>query len=85
MIASVSAALRLFGGLKFGTPLLTASTPVSAVQPDANARSASNTSSQPRRPAVPGVIVERRGLGHRRVARSPPGTRPSRSSRRPPR
>ena len=39
MMASVAAALRLFGGRKEGTPLLTASTPVSAVQPEANARS----------------------------------------------
>ena len=41
MIASVLAALRAFGFLKFGTPLLTASTPVSAVQPEAKARSSS--------------------------------------------
>jgi hypothetical protein len=32
------AALRLFGGLNAGTPLEIASTPVSAVLPDANAR-----------------------------------------------
>ena len=47
MIASVAAALRLFGCWKLGTPLLTASTPVSAVQPQANARSARNTVSSP--------------------------------------
>ena len=40
MITRVVAALRAFGGWKLGTPLLTASTPVSAVQPLANARSA---------------------------------------------
>ena len=38
MSTSVVAALRLFGSWKEGTPLETASTPVSAVQPDANAR-----------------------------------------------
>ena len=47
MIASVVAALRAFGGRKLGTPLLTASTPVSAVQPLANARSARKTVSRP--------------------------------------
>ena len=47
MMASVAAALRLFGFLKLGTPLLTASTPVRAVQPDAKARSTSATSRRP--------------------------------------
>jgi hypothetical protein len=47
MIASVAAALRLFGGSKAGTPFDTASTPVSAVQPDANARSARKTVNSP--------------------------------------
>src|SRR5215213_4933460 len=47
MIASVAAALRLDGFRKLGTPLLTASTPVSAVHPDANARSSSSASSSP--------------------------------------
>ena len=47
MIASVVAALRDLGCWKLGTPLLTASTPVSAVQPLANARSARNTVSSP--------------------------------------
>ena len=37
--ASVVAALRDLGVRNAGTPLLIASTPVSAVQPDANARS----------------------------------------------
>ena len=37
-IASVEAAFLLFGGLNAGTPLLMASTPVSAVQPEVNAR-----------------------------------------------
>ena len=47
MIPKVAAALRLFGFLKLGTPLLTASTPVNAVQPDANARSTTATRRRP--------------------------------------
>ena len=38
MTASVRRALRTAGGRKIGTALLTASTPVRAVQPLANAR-----------------------------------------------
>jgi hypothetical protein len=45
MIDSVDAALRDFGSRKLGTPLLTASTPVRAVQPLAKARSARKTTS----------------------------------------
>ena len=44
---SVVAALRLFGLRKVGTPLLTASTPVSEVQPEANARSSRMISAAP--------------------------------------
>ena len=47
MMASVAAALPPLGGRKFGTPLLTASTPVSAVQPWANARSSNRTRNAP--------------------------------------
>ena len=47
MTTSVAAALRLFGGSNEGTPLETASTPVSAVQPDANARRTRKTVSRP--------------------------------------
>ena len=47
MIVRVAAALRAFGSWKLGTPLLTASTPVSAVQPLAKARSARKTVSRP--------------------------------------
>jgi hypothetical protein len=47
MIVRVVAALRDFGSSKLGTPLLTASTPVSAVQPLAKARNARNTVSSP--------------------------------------
>ena len=49
MITSVAAALRLFGFSKAGTPLETASTPVSAVQPEAKARRSRKTSSDARR------------------------------------
>ena len=47
MIVSVVAALRAFGSSKLGTPLLTASTPVSAVQPLAKARNARKRVSRP--------------------------------------
>ena len=47
MITSVVAALRLFGASKAGTPFETASTPVSAVQPEANARRTRKTSGSP--------------------------------------
>ena len=77
MMARVAAALRAFGGLKLGTPLLTASTPVSAVQPEENARSTSATSSSPD-DVVVGRDAERGGLGAGRVA----GQRPVASPRR---
>ena len=47
MITRVEAALRLFGFSNAGTPFETASTPVSAVQPEANARSSRKTTSRP--------------------------------------
>src|SRR5690348_12127329 len=47
MMDSVLAAFRLFGRLKLGTPLLTASTPVNAVQPWENARNASSSAAAP--------------------------------------
>src|SRR5665811_308853 len=50
MESSVAEALRLLGGRKVGTPLLTASTPVSAVQPEANARSSRMMSAAPTGP-----------------------------------
>ena len=53
MKTSVAAALRLLGSSKPGTPLETASTPVSAVQPEANARSTRNTVSRPPVSATP--------------------------------
>ena len=58
---SVIAALRLFGGRNAGTPLAMASMPVSAVQPEENARSAKNSSASPVRLAVPGLRVDRPG------------------------
>lgn len=45
--ARVLAALRLLGRRKAGTPLLIASTPVSAVHPEAKARMASRTTAIP--------------------------------------
>ena len=45
--ASVVAAFLLLGFWNAGTPLLIASTPVSAVQPEANARSSRKTSAKP--------------------------------------
>ena len=53
MITSVVAALRLLGSSNPGTPLDTASTPVSAVHPEANARSTRKTPSAPPVPATP--------------------------------
>jgi len=47
MSTSVAEALRDLGRRKNGTPLLTASTPVSAVQPDAKARRTTNSSAKP--------------------------------------
>ncbi len=49
--ASVVAALRLFGSLKAGTPLLIASTPVRAAQPEAKERSTRNAPPSPISPA----------------------------------
>src|SRR5919201_1953762 len=46
-IVSVPAAFLLLGFLKLGTPLLTASTPVNAVHPEANARMARRTTASP--------------------------------------
>ena len=47
MIASVSAALRACGWRNAGTPFEIASTPVSAVAPDENARSSANSPTAP--------------------------------------
>ena len=57
--ASVVAAFRLFGGLNAGTPLAMASTPVSAVQPEAKARSAKNSSASPASCSYAGSGVDR--------------------------
>ena len=64
MTARVDAALRLLGFLKFGTPLLTASTPVSAVHPEAKARRTSATTRSPP-VACSALIADRRRLGDR--------------------
>ena len=52
--AMVRAAFSPLGGWNAGTPLEIASTPVSAVQPEENARSARNSSASPVRPTWPG-------------------------------
>ena len=52
--AMVRAAFSLFGGLNAGTPLEIASTPVNAVQPEANARNVRNASASPVSPTCSG-------------------------------
>ncbi len=64
MIASVFAAFCDSGGLKAETPLLTASTPVSAEQPLAKARSNTN------KPRVSPACGSTRSVGRRRFAGS---------------
>ena len=81
MIASVPAALRLLGFLKLGTPLLTASTPVSAVQPEANARSTRPTSSSPAT-CCSARMPDRGRLRDRARARAPRARPRARASRR---
>ena len=53
--ARVVAAFLLLGSLKAGTPLAIASTPVSAVQPEENARSTKKASPSPVSPTFSGV------------------------------
>ncbi len=53
--SNVVAAFLLLGRRNAGTPLLIASTPVNAVQPDANARSARNTSARPATSVCSGI------------------------------
>ena len=50
---STEAALRLLGGRNDGTPLATASTPVSAAQPDEKARVMIATSTHPKAWSAP--------------------------------
>ena len=70
MSSSVVAALRLFGLRKAGTPLLIASTPVRAAQPEENARSRRKTQREAgdRLVARLGRQLERGALGRRQVA-----------------
>ena len=56
IIASVVAAFLDFGLRKAGTPLLIASTPVRAAQPEEKARSRRKTSAKPARPWCSGLI-----------------------------
>ncbi len=55
--ARVVAAFLLLGLRKAGTPLLIASTPVSAAQPEEKARSSRKTRAKPARPWCSGLIV----------------------------
>ena len=79
--ASVVAAFRLFGGLNAGTPLAIASIPVSAVVPEANARSAKNSSASPVRLRVRGLGADAvvGALGDDRRRRRTAGSARSRS------
>ncbi len=68
-ISRVVAALRDFGFWKAGTPLLIASTPVSAAQPEENARATRKTRAIAASPRlVLGVHLELGGLGLQRIA-----------------
>jgi hypothetical protein len=62
---SVVAAFLLFGGLKAGTPLEMASTPVSAAQPDENVRRSRNTNAKLVR-WLSSAEITRSALGARR-------------------
>jgi hypothetical protein len=73
--ARVRAAFSLLGGLNAGTPLEIASTPVSAVQPEANARSARMVSARPVSPIRSGRTCQ--------CADSASGAWPSTASPRP--
>ena len=55
IMVRVIAALRAFGFWNEGTPLLIASTPVSAVQPEANARTSSSAIAGPASPVDSGT------------------------------
>ena len=56
--SSVVAAFLLFGGLNAGTPLEIASTPVSAAQPEENARSSRKANAKPVRSCSSAAIVQ---------------------------
>jgi hypothetical protein len=79
--SSVVAAFRLLGALNAGTPLAIASTPVRAVHPDANARSARNTSPSEERPVSSGLTsqsaLSATGASPNNVRNSPQATMPS--------
>ena len=78
-ISSVVAALRDFGLRKAGTPLLIASTPVSAAHPEEKARASRNTIAKPDQ--CPGWPAPRRskpaGPGAHPVAEEDPGKPPA--------
>ena len=82
--ASVVAAFFDFGFLNAGTPLLMASTPVRAAQPDANARRIEEEARRcPVRPSLkpaPGSSCRLRALGHGQVAGERTGWRRRRAT-----
>ncbi len=81
-MASVVAAFLLLGSLNAGTPLLIASTPVSAAQPEENARSSRKPQASPARPsensaagAISQVRRSRPAGGRPRASRTKPEQR----------
>ena len=80
--SSVVAAFLLFGGLNAGTPLEIASTPVSAAQPEENARTSRKAKAKLVQTGPSSAAMTRSALGARR---SSPSTkmrnRPQRSCR----
>ena len=73
------AAFLLLGTRKAGTPLLIASTPVSAAHPELNARSSRNAQASPVRPWLSNGLVARTS----RPALSTCGSSPNRARSRP--
>ena len=65
--SSVVAAFLLFGFLNAGTPLEIASTPVSAAQPEENARSSRKTNAKPVNASALGERSCRSGAGRLQV------------------
>ena len=76
--SSVRAAFSLFGGLNAGTPLLIASTPVSAVHPDENARSTRNTLASP--PKADSALIPKPALSAGAIEPVPAWKRATRTS-----
>ncbi len=71
------AAFLLFGFLNAGTPLLIASTPVSAAQPDENARSTRNAIASPPAPVANSSAGTSSSVALGASGRSPNSSRPN--------